>query len=159
APLLKCISRVLLPCVAALTAMIPGISSAAGKTPAFTFCCTTNNDLFLSLARAGEKYPRYTTATDALKSAAPDTAVLVLADNYPAQTVSLSADDFALAAKKNLRLYVEYPGSVPGLDIGKPLATLWERGVVVSDDFGAALPKLRILAIHDCRFVPAKAEH
>ncbi len=152
-------ARVWLGCLIALITIAPESLSAAGKTPAFGFCCAGNNDLYLSLARAGEKYPRYPNAAEALKSAAPDTAVLILADNYPAQTVLVSVEDFALAAKKNLRLYLEYPDSVPGLDVGKPQATVWERGVVVSDDFGASLPKLRILALHDCRFVPIKADH
>jgi hypothetical protein len=30
----------------------------------------------------------------------------------------------------------------------------WSRGVVSSNAFGAALPRLRILGLHDCRFLP-----
>ena len=136
------------------------LAARTKKPPAFTFCCTATNDLFLSLARAGEHYPRFARPVEALNSAAPNSAVLIVADNYPAQTVSLSADDFAIADKKNLRLYLEYPASnTPGLDLGEPKTTEWERGVVASDDFGPNLPKLRILALHDCYFVPVKAEH
>ena len=135
----------------------PGANKAK---PVFTFCCAPTNDLFLSLDRAGEHYPRFYHSAEALNATTPNTAVLILADNYPAQTVSLSTDDFTIADKKNLRLYLEYPASdTPGLDLGEPKNTEWERCVVASDDFGTALPKLRLLALHDCHFVPVRVDH
>jgi len=52
------------------------------------------------------------------------------------------------AKQKKLRLYIEFPRSPGDARVAK-----WERGVVASDVFGDALPKMRIVAPHDCRFV------
>lgn len=136
-----------------------GFSAAAGTKSPLTFCCENNNDLFLALEQAGAHCPRFSSVTQALNSAPPDSAVLVLADQYPVQTTRIDPSDFELASNKNLHLYLEYPTSVPGLELGKPQTTEWERGIVASDDFGPALPRLRILAIHDCHYTPAKAAH
>jgi hypothetical protein len=152
-------SRVLLCCLVALITIAPESVSAAGKSPAFTFCCASNNDLFLSLTRAGEKYPRFSTAGEAINSAAPGSAVLILADNYPAQTVSIADGLVALALKKDLRIYLEYYApDFPGFHVDAPKNSVWERVVVASDDFGPTLPKLRILALHDCHFTSVIAE-
>ena len=71
----------------------------------------------------------------------------------------MDASLFEKARSKKLRLYVEYPSYLPGLELGSPRGTHWERAVISSDAFSPALQKLRILAIHDCRFVTMKAEN
>ncbi|MCY2927868.1 MAG: hypothetical protein NT031_21005, partial [Planctomycetota bacterium] len=45
----------------------------------------------------------------------------------------------------------------PGLAVGAPRGTHWERAVIASDAFGPDLASLRILAIHGCRFLPVVA--
>jgi hypothetical protein len=64
---------------------------------------------------------------------------------------------FAKAREKKLKLYVEYPSFIPGIDVGKPRGTVWERVVVSSDAFGSEMPKFRIVAVHDCHFTPVSA--
>lgn len=151
--------RVLVVWLAIWLSLGANLSAAAGTKSSLTFCCESNNDLYLALERAGELCPRFAGVTMALNSAQPGSAVLILADQYPEQTTRLDPADFELAIKKNLRIYLEYPARVPGLALGKPQTTEWERGIVASDDFGAELPKLRLLAIHDCHFIPVKAAH
>ena len=43
---------------------------------------------------------------------------------------------------------------MPGIEIGATGRASWSRGVVSSNAFGAALPRLRIVGLHDCRFLP-----
>ena len=84
--------------------------------------------------------------------------MLILADRYPDHTTDVASAVFDLARRKRLRLYVEYPSSAAGLELGKPRDTQWERAVVVSDAFGPTLPRMRIVMVHNCRFLPVKAE-
>lgn len=131
-------------------------AAAAPQTPVFS--CAVDNDLYRVLSDCGLNCPRYENPAAAVEAAAPATGVLLLANRYPQQTQNVAPAVFELAAKKRLRLYVEYPTSLPGLEVGKPRETRWERGVIASDAFGATLKPLRIVAIHDCHFVPLAAE-
>src|ERR1035441_4867088 len=117
------------------------------RTAALTFCCSPQNDLYLALAKA--HYPRFETPLAAIQSAAPSTAVLLLADGYPARQTALDPAGFDLARQKNLRLFIEFPAALPGLELAAPRTTTWERLVVSSEMFAPALPRLRILAAHD----------
>ena len=106
------------------------------------------------LALGKARYPRFPTPLAAIQNAAPGSGVLLLADDYPARQTALDPAGFDLARQKNLRLFIEYPAAVPGLELAAPRTTTWERLVVSSDMFAPALPRLRILAAHDCHFVP-----
>jgi hypothetical protein len=134
-----------------LTSASAGTASQHEPAP-LTFCCSAQNDLYGALGKA--RYPRFQTAAAAIQQAAPGSAVLVLAEDYPARQTALDLGDFELARQKHLRLFVEYPAVVPGVALSAPRATTWERVVVASDRFGPALPRLRILAAHDCHFLP-----
>ena len=68
-------------------------------------------------------------------------------------------EGFERVKSKNIRLYIEYPNSLPGLKTGAIQKTEWERGVVTSDAFGKSLEKMRILTIHDCHYVQVKAKN
>ena len=130
-------------------------AGAVDPKPALIFCCSAGNDLYQALGRS--RFARFERPTLAIERAAEGSAVLLLADGYPAQSVHLDAADFAAAKKKHLRLFIEYPAAVPGLETGAPQSTTWERLVISSERFAPALPRLRILAAHDCHFVPVLA--
>lgn len=119
--------------------------------------CAAENDLYQMLSASGQSCVRCDTPATALEAAAEGDALLVLADSYPTNTVKLAAEFFASAARKKLRLYVEFPGFLPGLTVGKPRTAGWERGVVASDFFGPELPQLRILSPQTCVFLPVNA--
>jgi hypothetical protein len=128
-------------------------SIAAKQSAApLTFCCSARNDLYLALGKA--HYPRFETPLAAIQNAALGSAVLLLADDYPARQTALDPAGFDLVRQKNLRLLIEYPAALPGIELATPRTTTWERLVVSSDTFAPALPRMRILAAHDCRFVP-----
>ncbi|HZT31312.1 MAG TPA: hypothetical protein VFA33_15590 [Bryobacteraceae bacterium] len=128
----------------------------AEKAARLTFGCAPENDLYQALTHAGASFPRYPSAAEAVTQAPERSGVLILADAYPQQTTPLAPELFAQAARKNLRLFVEYPSFLPGLAVGAPRGVHWERAVVASEVFAPALARLRILAIHDCRFVPVE---
>lgn len=121
------------------------------------FSCAATNDLFRTALANGLEVQRFDTPQAAMLAAPEKSGVLILADGYPAMTTALGPSLFQEAAAKKLRLYVEYPSFLPGVEIGAPRSTHWERAVIASDAFAPGLAKLRILAIHGCRFVPMKA--
>ena len=73
------------------------------------------HDLPPMLSASGLACVRADTAEAALAAAAAGDAVLVLADGYPSNTVGLTPEFFASALRKPVRLYVEFPGFVPGV--------------------------------------------
>src|SRR5262249_8940577 len=115
-------------------------------------CSNADNDLFRLLPEA----QRVATPGEAIERADDGSGVLILADNYPRERTKLPADLFDRARAKHLRLYVEYPSELPGLNfhLGETRIAAWERGVITGNAFGDALPKLRIVAPHDCRWIP-----
>jgi hypothetical protein len=136
-------------------ALLSSASPAFADKPSIApliFCCSPQNDLYLALAKA--HYPRFETPLAAIQSAPPDTAVLLLADGYPARQTALDPAGFDLARQKNISVFIEYPVALPGLELAAPRTTTWERLVVSSEKFAPALARLRILAAHDCHFVP-----
>jgi hypothetical protein len=120
--------------------------------------CGRENDLFQMLVDSRIPCVSCHTPIMAVQRAAPGAGVLVLADGYPTWRWPITEDVLALAKEKRIHIYVEYPQSVPGLTLGEPRAAKWERAVVASERFGAALGPGRILAIHACRFLPCAAQ-
>jgi hypothetical protein len=141
--------------LAFLTGSLHRVTEAADP-PGLTFSCAADNDLYQSIAAGGARPARFDTPAGAVDDAPRGSAVLLLADGYPGRRNGVDPAVFARAKAKGLKVYVEYPESVPGVELGEPRGTTWERAVVASDTFAPDLPRLRILAIHDCRFIPAK---
>ena len=119
------------------------------------FSCGKDDDLFLALKDVSKS--RFDTPAAAIRSARKRAAVLLLADSYPVRPVVLDPASAELARSKDLRVFIEFPASLPDMDVGPVRHTAWERVVVSSDRFGAELPRLRILAAQDCHFVTVSA--
>lgn len=122
------------------------------------FNCCPNNDLYRILTELGHTYPRYDTLAEALTAAPQGAGVLALADDYPRPGVIFDADLLALVRDKHLRLYLEYPAALPGVTVGEPQPTEWERVLVASDFFAPALARDTILAQHGCWFLPIDSD-
>ena len=125
---------------------------------ALFFRCSANNDLYQAIRVDDTGFPRFESTKEAIDAAGEGDAVLVLADDYPQKTTSIDPDLFRQAARKKLRLYVEYPAALPEIEVGSPRRTRVERTVVSSDFFDPELPRLRILAMGGLCFVPVSAE-
>lgn len=125
---------------------------------ALVFCCSEDNDLYGVVTEMGWAARRSDGPDEALALAQPGDGLLILADGYPKATVELDGAWVEQALDKGLRLFVEYPAAFPGIELGAPRPTEWERVVVSGDMFGQTLPAGRILALHDCWFLPTVAD-
>jgi len=121
--------------------------------------CNEENDLYVTLLENKISCIRYETPEEAISNAPEGSGVLILAGGYPENTTLINAHLYEKAANKKLRLYIEYPAFIPGIKSGVPRGTQWERAVISSDTFSPAIEKLRILAIHDCHFIPMDVEN
>ncbi len=153
--------RIARTCLVLLVTGLALMGRAEGKSLNLTFCCARDNDLYSILSKSGS-YPRYEAPAEAVEHAKDGSAVLILADGYPETTTVVPPEVLDRAREKNLRLYIEYPDAgsarvLTGNEVGAPQHTVWERAVVSSDAFGEELPKLHIVGVQDCHFVPMKA--
>lgn len=128
-----------------------------GKVPArLAFVCRADNDLYGVMCRAyRRRLPRYEDPETAMAHARAGGAVLILADGYPETRTRVPSALYDDALQKQVRLYVEFAASGPGIEDGAPARAVWERVVVSSEAFMPDLSRLRILALHGCRVVPA----
>ena len=131
---------------------------AAAAESQLVFSCRTDNDLYRVMTAAGINCRRYQSPAEAVHAASEGSGVLILADDYPDKTIAIAPAVFDEAARKKLRLYVEYPAALPGMTVGAARRTSLERVVTVSDAFGESLKKMQIVAVHDCHFVDVPAE-
>ncbi len=123
-------------------------------TQTLHFVCKAGNDLFRAVKAGGTPCIRYDTVGTALKKTPAGEGVLILSGGYPLTPTDVPAVLFDRAKEKKLRLFVEYPASLPGLSLGTPVKTHVERVVVTSGFFGAELKKLRIAAANGLHYLP-----
>ncbi|MBQ0077736.1 MAG: hypothetical protein KBS55_03765 [Bacteroidales bacterium] len=97
-----------------------------------------------ALAAAEKKHP------DAQRPATGG-VVVVAAPGYPAQRAPMSAEVYALAREKGVKLFVEYPSQLPEGPAPETFTANIERAVAVPDVFG--LKPMSILGINGCRLV------
>jgi len=143
-----------------LVQLLVAVQGCTAKSQnSFSLSCKDDNDLYLTLQENKIACIRYNTPMEAINGAGEGSGVLILADGYPEKTTGTDELLFEKARDKKLRLYVEYPSYLPGVELGAPRGTHWERAVISSNSFAPSLQKLHILAIHDCRFVTMKAEN
>ncbi len=120
--------------------------------------CTPQNDLYRVLVDSGVACKRFDTPADAVQAVERGGGVLILADGYPQQATAIEPSVWTKANEKRLRLYVECPAALPGIDVGKPISTHVERVVVNSDFFGDGLAKLRIVSVNGLQYLPVTAK-
>lgn len=136
-----------------------GYDSNAQSSKKIILSSRVDNDLFQTLKTNNIECVRYDSPEQAIKHAPKGSGVMILADGYPGQPTVLDPTLFAISKKKGLRIYLEYPANLPGVETGIPSRTHWERAVISSNAFSPALQKLRIVAIHDCHFVKVKSDN
>lgn len=132
--------------------------AAAAPSPHLVFSCRGDNDLYRVVKAGGVDCARRDTPSEAVRAAPDGAGVLILADAYPREATAVQAGVYEAAAKKRLRLYVEFPAAIPGMGVGVLRRASLERVVVADDRFGPSLRPMQILAIHDCHFVEVRAE-
>ncbi|NOX55124.1 MAG: hypothetical protein GXP27_11950 [Planctomycetes bacterium] len=138
---------------------IPGLSATAdtGERAEFVFCGNADNDLVRVAGQSGITVRRFDSPEQAVKAAPHGAGLLILADHYPGKTTDVPSNLFETAARKELRVYVEYPTSLPGMKVGQPKAMRLERVVVTSEAFGDSLKPMSIALINACHLVEIQA--
>lgn len=118
------------------------------------FVCKEDNDLFMVLKNSGFHLTRYDELIEALEVAKIEEAVLILADEYPCKGLEISNKNLDMIKEKSLRVYIEYPKTIPFIDIKDPQAINFERVVVSSKFFSPELEEYSILTLHNGWFLP-----
>ena len=158
-------SRFFLPAIACLTFCCsvvffensPCHASDDTESASLVLSCQSDNDLYRVLKDNGYSLSRFDTPAEAIQKASQHAGVLILADGYPDVTTQVSPESLAEAKKKDLRLYVEFPGTLGEETFGKPKKERRARAVISSEFFGSDLKPMRILVVHDCHQVGATA--
>ena len=120
----------------------------------FLYVGSAQNDLVQVATDCGISMLRCVDLAQAIDTAPGGGAVLCLADDYPVPGAIVSEALLQQAVTKGVRLYLEYPAELPGIQLGEPQPTQWERAVVASDFFAPDLTASRILALHGCWYLP-----
>jgi len=115
--------------------------------------CSTPNDLVNTLKENGYRVFQFHDIEEAIRKAPLGSGALLLSDGYPANPMHIPATLLSEVERKRLRVYMEFPGSLAGLNFGEVQESPWSRAVVASDFFGSLLQPMRLLDLHDCRFV------
>lgn len=122
------------------------------------FVCNEENDLFRAVKKIGNEV-RLASDFDSVVSVVQENdAILVLADNYPRQDFVIEKRSLNRAIAKGVRLYIEYPKSLPSIKFNKPRQATVERAVITSEIFTPKLPQDTILDMHSCWFLPTEVE-
>jgi hypothetical protein len=135
-----------------LIAFVPGHA----RSGIFVFVCRADNDLYRVVRDAGVETERYDSPEAAADSAPSRSGVLLLADGYPETRTRVPQNLIEKARSRGMRLYVEYPASLPGLALGAPVRSRFER-LVVATDFASPLRPLHILTANSLSWLPAAA--
>jgi hypothetical protein len=141
-----------------MPALSVAVPASADKALNLTFCCAPDNDLYVALRQSGYRCRRYTTAAEAINKATSSSGVLLLAEGYPERRTVVEPILLDRAEQKHLKLYIEFPQALPKVNMEPVQQSLWERVVVTSNAFGAALPRHGLLMAHDCRFIPVQGQ-
>lgn len=146
-------------CAVWLLSIIVLLSSNAQASEKRTLflSCSPQNDLYKVLVINGIPTHRFENPGRTVSAAPFGGAVLILAEGYPDKTTAIEPSVFELVKSKKIRLYVEFPESVPGIELSSPREIGLQRAVVADDFFGADLQKMRIMAINAKRFVSAES--
>lgn len=128
------------------------------KTPVI-FCGSVKNDLYIVLKQEGFEIRTFDSPSVAITKAPRGAAVFIVADGYPEVRNEIDPALLKKAKNKKLKVYLEYPASLPGLEVPKePVHTKLERGVITSDVFGGQLKPMSILGINDCYVLPVEVQ-
>ena len=120
--------------------------------------CKQSNDLYKIIDHNNQiKVEIHDSPLEAVKQARPGEAVMVFADEYPAQRIPVSNDFFDFVKEKELRGYLEYPSLLPGVELQETVQAELERAVVNSSFFNGVPDSLDVLSINGLNYIPANA--
>ena len=145
--------------VCCLSLLVGCLSHLDRKPNAFSgrvqvyLCCHSENDLYRILCANNFDCVRFDNVGTAITQIPQGSSLLILADHYPQEATQITPQHFEQAHRKRLRLYIEYPDWLPGIEVSQPRCLKIERTVVASDFFGPNLRKLCFVSINSKHFV------
>ncbi len=143
-----------------ITLIFLGCSTKSKKSfDNIIFVCDVQNDLFRAASTSMGEFPRFVKADAALEAAKSGSALLLLADDYPAGKTKIPHGFLKKTKSKNIKLYLEFPDSLPGIKSAEIKTIKWERGVVTADVFGELLPPMSIVSINDSHYLEMMVKH
>lgn len=126
----------------------------------FYFYGSEKNDLYVQIKSEGYNIKSFNSIKEALQNIPKGKHLIIVASQYPEKRVEIENADYALAKKKNIRLFIEYPSFVPGVTLSeKSHYDKLKRGVVYNEFFGKDLPKMSILGINGTHFIETKVKN
>lgn len=145
--------------VAAMLAFLCVFLPGSSRSQQVYFSGNSENDLFRLLEAEGYSIKRFDSPARTLEAAPKGAAVFLVADGYPFSRLSTPEQLSSIVKKKKLKVYIEYPSTLEGLDLSADtLHAQLERGIVTSSDFGKELQPMTILGINDAFVIPVKVE-
>lgn len=102
-------------------------------------------------------YSLYSNQLAAVNGAKKNSGVLFVANNYPAKRLKIGEDVLKIAAKKKLKLYIEYPESSKKILLGDSIInTQLERGIVNTTKI-KGVDSLDLIGIHNASVIQARS--
>lgn len=118
-----------------------------------------NNIFTLALKQQNEDFTIVSDIDQAFNIAKRGDGIIITAPGYPDTTCSINKDSYDKAESKGIRLFVEFPSTLPheNKDGHTPIQTYsskLERGIIVSPIMG--IEPLSIVGINDCKLIKAE---
>ncbi|GEO02512.1 hypothetical protein AAE02nite_01760 [Adhaeribacter aerolatus] len=129
----------------------------AKSSPGIIICADGKNDIAAMLEANNYPYKTYADPLAAVQAAKKGSGILFLAGGYPAKKLSLPEQVWEIAARKKLRLYIEYPAVAKQLPVADSvLQTQLERGIITTSKMKGA-DSLDLIGIHNSSVIKAKS--
>ena len=101
----------------------------------------------------------YHSPMEAVENAGQGEAVMILSDEYPEKRVKLPNAFFSVVKEKELRVYIEFPLAIPGVELGESVEAKYERVVVNSSFFENQTDSLNILSVGGFNYIPSNVKN
>ncbi|MFT2010946.1 hypothetical protein ACMA1I_19895 [Pontibacter sp. 13R65] len=113
-----------------------------------------DNDIVKQLLKNHVNFQLFQHPDEAIRMASKNDAVLLLAESYPAKRLLLAEKSFKEIRRKKLKVFLEYPATLPGVELSQETKLIkLERGVVTTSLI-SGLDSLELLGVNDHRFIP-----
>lgn len=139
-----------------LVVLFVGCSITINAQKIIYFSGQVTNDLFILLKSEGYEVDRYDHPSDAVQAASKGATVIITANQYPESRTRFTSDLYLKARKKALKMYVEYPEFIPGLNMnGRNYLGKLERAVITSSGFFKGdFEDFDLLGLSSCSIIP-----
>jgi len=128
-------------------------------SPGITFYGQKTNNLYQLLSVHGITVNQYDQLEQAIEAAPKGTGLIITAVDYPKERVEITQQQYDRIKSKKLRVYIEYPGYIPGKTLpDNYFLGKFERGVITSKMFGASLPEMSVVTVNDCHIIPIEQQ-